>query len=380
MPVLLLAAACNLEPEEIRTETRSEISLPEVAKILSELPLGKEQMQEVHDAVSSSSGNGYDEEYTMKDLFSSPGCGVGEEQTKASGKSYAKPMRELIKAYLESAPQTRAGSSGEDYIATLCGSAAQIYWPYSESWTGEEELPVITFDPGNESSANIGYQIETDASGKRTVKEVIVDENLARTRPVWVVNENEDSGYTSLELLRRQHPEWGEGGNVVVKSGGGSSDLKMLLLKNFCMKRQFDSWFRGASEFFVKCGSFANFKASTEAELRLYSPNITDFMIVVKRNQVGMKIPFNAILVSDWTDQLETVAFMITEDDGGTRTSWKLEATVKVSSKSYGIDIELPYRANDDIVWRGSLSYNFLQKYSGAEQHFGDVDLTFSIE
>ena len=42
------------------------ISVDSVARLLSALPIGTEQVGEVHDAVSSSSANGYDEEYTMK--------------------------------------------------------------------------------------------------------------------------------------------------------------------------------------------------------------------------------------------------------------------------------------------------------------------------
>ena len=46
-----------------------DLTLEEVAQILSSVDLGASQMGEVYDAVSSSTGNGYDEEYTMKDLF-----------------------------------------------------------------------------------------------------------------------------------------------------------------------------------------------------------------------------------------------------------------------------------------------------------------------
>ena len=59
-----------------------------------------------------------------------------------------------------------------------------------------------------------------------------------------------------------------------------------------------------------------DFTATTEAEMKLYVPAVTDFMIVVKRSQVGKPQPFNAVLVSDWTDQMLNCAFLITEDDG----------------------------------------------------------------
>jgi hypothetical protein len=145
------------------------------------------------------------------------------------------------------------------------------------------------------------------------------------------------------------------------------------------MKRNYDSWFAGASEFFVKTGSVEDFTAATEAEMRLYSPSVTDFMIVVKRNQVGKPQPFNAVLVSDWTDQMSSCAFMITEDDGGTRTDWNCTALVRVESKSYGIELKLPFNSRDDIVWRGQLSDRWLEQNSNIVGHFGDVDLTFQI-
>ena len=111
----------------------------------------------------------------------------------------------------------------------------------------------------------------------------------------------------------------------------------------------------------------------------LYSPTVTDFMVVVKRGQVGTPVPFNAVLVSDWTDQLENCAFLITEDDGGTRTTWKCSAMVKINSKSYGFDINIPFNTRDDIVWRGQLSRRFFEANTDVTGHFGDVDLIFEI-
>ncbi|MBP5235414.1 MAG: hypothetical protein J6Z20_05455, partial [Bacteroidales bacterium] len=82
---------------------------------------------------------------------------------------------------------------------------------------------------------------------------------------------------------------------------------------------------------------------------------------------------------SNWTSQLENCAFMITEDDGGTRTSWKTEAEVKIKSKTYGVNVNLPYNSRDDIVWRGHLAAPFLEKYSNVPSRFGDIEITFEI-
>ena len=75
---------------------------------------------------------------------------------------------------------------------------------------------------------------------------------------------------------------------------------------------------------------------------------VTDFMIVVKRNQVGKSIPFNAALV-------------------------------RIASKSYGVELNLPFNSRDDIVWRGHLTNRWLEANSNVVGHFGDVDLTFEI-
>ena len=361
------------------------VSLKEVASILAAVPLQNVHMNEVYTAVRSSSCNGYDEEYTMKNLFERPGAGVGDKVTK--GASIATPLRDLIEAHVRSGAFTKASSSVTDpdaFLSGLTSSDIQIYWPYSEGWGGDD-MPVITFDPENGAETNIGYKLVLKDDGTRQVEEVVVTEEMAESRPVWVVNRNSDAEYTSLEMLRREDPAWGEGGGAIIidpqrtKAVKGENNVRSLVLKDFTMKRNYDSWFAGASEFFVKVGAVEDFTASTEAELKLYSPTVTDFMIVVRRSQIGRSQPFNAVLVSDWTDQMVNCAFMITEDDGGTRTEWNCTALVRISSKSYGVEVKLPFNSRDDIVWRGQLASKWLEATSNMVGHFGDVDLTFEV-
>ena len=366
----------------------SGFDLSSLARMFSALPIDVEQMEEVMDAASSSVGNGYDEEYTMKQLVEAPGCGVGDSPTKAG--SYARPLRDMIAEYLGSG--TKAGAQDvEEYLNALSESELQIYWPYSEDWDGEE-LPIITFDPGYGSEYNYGYKIGRDPNGFRVVDSVYVDENIAREHPVWVINKNDDAGHTPLELYAPSartacsplHPQ----GTVertsktpcLINGSETKSGPRMLYLRSFTMLRQYDSWFRGGSEFFVKCGAVNGFHATTEAEMRLYYPSVTDFMVVVKRKQLGEEIPYNGIIMTDFTNQLENLAFLITEDDGGTQTSWKCSATVKVRSRSYGFDVDIPYNEKDDIVWRGQLSASFFQEADFVTGRFGDVMISFALE
>ena len=401
---LLLLLSCNRIPEPVEDRDNAALPLDQVAQMLSELPMEPVHFREVHRAVSSSSGNGYDEEYMMRDLFASPGRGVGEEYSGKSGNSVGEhskslsdilPLRDLIIQYAENRAATKA--SGFDpglWLESLSSSDIQIYWPYSEDWDGETQ-PVFTYDPGDGSQVGVGWKVDMDERGARSVRKIEVDEKYAAAYPVWVVNRNSDSGYTSLDVMRREHPEWDNGGGALIIGGPVSSrspgvplpeeetkaasSVKTLILKDFTMRRHYDTWLAGGSEFFIKAGSVNDFVASTEAELQLYMPAVTDFMVVVKRKQLGQALPFNTVLVSDWTSQLTQVAFMIVEDDGGSLTQWKCSAVVKVASKSYGFDISLPFNTRDDIVWRGQLSRRYIEATDKIAGHFGDVDITFEV-
>jgi hypothetical protein len=358
-----------LLPEE---SPRSVVMLEDVAQLLSTLPLGVEQMMEVQDAAGASAGNGYDEEYRMQDLFASPGRGVGEgSETKAQ--KYGRPLRDLLREALATKASVNGFTAEGGWLDSLALSDVQIYWPDASGWDGNQ-LPIITYDPGDGASQNEGYELLPDGSTRK----IMVDEPMAAERPVWVVNRNSDADYKSLEMLRREDPSWGQGGGgLIVK--GDEEELRTLVLRSFKALRQYDSWFCGASEFWVKIGAVEDFTAATEPELRLYQPSITDFMLVVRRNQVGLELPVQAILVSEWTQQLSSAAYMMLEDDGGTKTTWKCAAVVRYNSKSYGFELEIPLNSRDDIVWRGALTHAFIEKNSGQPIRFGDVELVLEL-
>ena len=355
-------------------------SLSDVAKILSDLPLETEHLDEVYDAVGSSSGHGYDEEYRLTDLFTAPGAGVGDNGSPTKAEGYKKPLRDLFADYLAQKYGTKAGAADvERYLNALSESDMQIYWPYSESWDGRS-FPIVTFDPGYGAESNYGYEVRIDRSGAHVVDSVLVTEQVAKERPVWVINRNNDAAYTPLELFT---PDTKAGKPDDGKDAGAKEYL--LSIQSIKALRNYDSWFGGASEFFIKSGAVDGFKATKDDDLKNYTPSMTDFMLVVKRSQVGKKIPFNALLLTNFTDQMEKIAFMVIEDDGGTTTSWKFSAVVKYNSKQYGFELEIPYRDKDDVVWRGQLTRNFFQslfdKGGGTlTGRFGDVEITFALE
>lgn len=369
LPLAFIAAACNngtLVPETPEP-VQPVFTMQNIAQMFSSLPLGAQQLDEVYQAACSSSGNGYDEEYTLRSLFQAPGSGVGS--TKASVNLQGVPLKDMITDYLQDKYSTKAGVSDvEKYIDELIESDYQIYWPYSEDWDGET-FPIITFDPGYGAESNYGYRISFTPYGAKVVDSVYVDENVALQQPVWVINKNTDQGFTTMEMLTKQ--------TSYIRGESGSKALK---IKTFNALRNYDSWFGGASEFVIRAGSMDGCKAYSEDDLKKFYPTLTEMAIVVKRKDVGKDISFDSILVGDFTDQLDKIALLLTEDDGGTRTIWKCSTTVKYNSKAYGFDIELPYNDKDDIVWRGTLSADYFKKTKVTKGRFGDVKINFELE
>ena len=255
----------------------------------------------------------------------------------------------------------------------------QIYWPYSEEWNGQD-FPIVTFDPGYGAEANYGYEVRIDSHGAHVVDSVIVTEQVARERPVWVINRNDDAGFTPFELFEESAPT-----KATKDKGKGDENEYILSIRDFKMLRNYDSWFGGASEFFIKTGAVDGFKASKDDDLKNYSPSLTDLMVVIKRSQLNRKVPFNALLLTNFTEQMEKIAFMVIEDDGGTTTSWKCSAVVKYNSKAYGFELDIPYKDKDDIVWRGQLTRNYFDEVFARgggtlTGRFGDVEITFALE
>ena len=374
----LLLTGCEktqLSPvEEPSSPQEPVVQLEDVARVLSGISLEREQLDEVYDAARGSARNGYDEEYRMRELFADPGSGVGSAgSTKAQG--YAHPLRDLLREAVRST-KADAPESADAWLDALSSSDIQLYWPFSESWDGDSR-PVITFDPGGDVGQNEGYLLESD--GKLT--KLLVTEEMARERPVWVVNRNSDAEYKTLELLRREDPSWGQGGGglVITRATQAAKDTRTLVLRSLKARRPHDSWLCGASEYFIKYVSVENVKITKEEDLRLYDATVTDFMVVVRRDEVGQEIPLNTVLVSEWGKQLSSCSMLIVEDDGGTKTSWKCSAMVKYNSKSYGFEVDLPYNQRDDIIWRGPLTKTYVEKYSGISMNYGEVDLVMEL-
>ena len=150
--IMFAADSCEVldnDPDKhVKDEDSTYVGLEEVAEMLALIPLKSSHLNEVHNAVTSSSDNGYDEEYTMKNLFERPGAGVGDLEVR-SGDIYENPLRDLIREHVYGLAATRSGAEGVDpdrFLDELMSSDIQIYWPFSDKWDGDG-MPIITYDP-----------------------------------------------------------------------------------------------------------------------------------------------------------------------------------------------------------------------------------------
>lgn len=353
------------------------LRLEEIAAFLSDAVSDPEVLDEVHSAVAESYSHGYDEEYLFSNVVGCPGRGTGYKGTKADGRSPGALFRNMVATVggQTGFPGTdvKSGIDAGAFMDSLAASDIQIYWPYSERWDGETE-PVVTFDHGEDRDWNYGFILRSDALGNKVVSRVIVDEEYAKDNPVWVVNLNKDRHY--VPLMPAGGAQAASSADIPTRSG---ETIYSLMLRSFTALTNYDCWLAGASEYFIKVGAIENFTASTEAEMALFSPTITDFYIVVRRGEVGVPKEINTIMVSDWTLQMSSIALMIIEDDGGKKTSWDTEIMVKINSKSYGVTLSIPLNTRDDIVWRGSLSSRYLFATDASHTKFNDVLVDIEI-
>jgi len=379
--ILLMSVSCEKETAGVWPDGRPSYDdgiLEEVAVFLSDVVSDSEVLDEVHSAVTESYEGGYDEEYLFSNVVNCPGRGTGFRSVKAEGGYGEGALFRSLVSTLDGRTgfpgvHVKSAGTGKAFLDSLASSDIQIYWPYSENWDGAS-LPVVTFDHGLDKDWNYGFILRKDASGEKLVSRVLVDEAYAKEHPVWVVNLNKDRSYVPLKPSRYVPKD--DGGNLQTKTG---ETIYSLMLRSFTALKNYDCWLAGASEYFIKVGAVENFTASTEAEMELFSPTITDFYIVVRRGEVGEPKEVNTIMVSDWTLQMSSIAFMIIEDDGGKQTSWDTEIIVKVNSKSYGITMSIPLNTKDDIVWRGSLSSRYLFATDASHSKFNDVLLDIEI-
>ena len=82
---------------------------------------------------------------------------------------------------------TPKSGTEEDLLAALIEDGAQVYFPYSEVFTGEIANVTVAFDPVDNADTSTGYYY---SSGDQ-MKEVTVDDDYAYANPTFIVMEDD---------------------------------------------------------------------------------------------------------------------------------------------------------------------------------------------
>ncbi|MDO4715402.1 MAG: hypothetical protein Q4A44_03885 [Bacteroidales bacterium] len=338
--------------------------MEQLARVLSQLPLSLEVLTEVHQAVVTSQDLGLEESYYFQEILGGEASGkiVRGASSKQSllGKLLEKHQSQLV----------RSSNAREQVdLEELANSDVQIYWPYSEDWDGKT-APVITFVPEDDSQMwNYGFVFQ-----KGRIDTIIVTEELAERRPVWVINKA-DLAYKDLPQLAMG--ELAKNNTLYASKTNKTKRLKSAQIRGedyiytvsvgkMMSSRQHDSFWAGGSEYYFLCGSPSNFSLIEGTNRIAFSPKITKFLVYRSRKDIRKKrwVDVNLPLVDEWTDDLTEAAIMLLEEDQGRDKNWDKEVSVNFLGKKYKVSVSLPFNSEDDMLYQNVHHLNYFRSTS----------------
>lgn len=257
------------------------------------------------------------------------------------------------KQYLNSSDYT----AGYDLGAFLIGQDVQVYFPYSEDFTGTIN-PVVTFHPIDNEDVNDGFVLNANGLTYQTVQ---VTDAIAKTRPVFIINFYEGGPV-------------GEGGNsgsggipVEPRGTGGMEDcnippLRMSVqIKELKFMSQWDGIFAGGPDFVFARGELAY--NSTGTQVVTTAPQVR---INMKRSWRGGWRGVNTLWDQRWEfqqtqfEELEQF-FALYEDDSNSSTTVSLGGSVKADVKIPqvgGVEQNISANVSHTITTADQIVYN----------------------
>lgn len=249
-------------------------------------------------------------------------------------------LGELMKQYANT-PDVRSGNEIVALdLSQLEESNLQIYWPYSENWDGVTP-PTITFLPEDEDQEwNIGYFVEDGE-----IDTLLVDEDFAEKRPLWVINLRDT-------IFKEYIPEGISGENQQFAEAAAIGDpVYTTYLGKFMASEQHDAFWAGGSEFVVLVGTPSDFSVSESGRIN-FNSDIVRLPVYRSRKDIRKKrwVDLYQPIVSDWTDDIKEIAFVVVEEDQGSSANETVELSATWLGKEYKFGFSLPTRSRDDII------------------------------
>lgn len=371
---------------------QSSPELARVATLFTSILLDQEVCNEVYNAVSTALNYGLDEEYKFAEIMNPENSKI---TLRSSGSSllYDRISRQLSDGL-------RSGSVEEadknDLLGILSDEQLQIYWPYSEDWDGKS-LPVVTFDPQNGKEWNFGYKQTLLPDGSFRTDTVIIDEDFARSHPVWVINKSNTPyeklpAFSNNEFVANGVLYASEANNRYMERqqnelSAAGDPVYAVKIGRFKAHKNYDDLFNGGSEFVIRMGAMDKFEITSVDDLRRANPYVSMIKVNRSRKDISNKkwADVNAIMISDSKPNDIDIAFMLLEEDQGSERNWETELILKLFSKEYSIKVKLPFKSGDDMIYQTHYSRNFIfstlnYKNGKFVEHKAPGDCFFTME
>ena len=139
----------------------------------------------------------------------------------------------------------------------------EIYWPYSENWDGSS-IPVICYSTPDFKYINedkvMAYKLSKDINGVTSLDSLIIDEEYAKSHPVWVVK-NSEFNISDLDKIFNSEPTSNgihyipRNRNLVKTSkrqsvnSSTNSLVNETKIESIQSNTQHDTWISGGSEY-----------------------------------------------------------------------------------------------------------------------------------
>lgn len=248
----------------------------------------------------------------------------------------------------------------------------QIYWPYSEKWKGQSVVePIISFHPITNDTIGEGFQIVKMSNGKNTIKKIIVNDALAKEKPVWILNINDrgeidDKGnYKAINVGKKVetdkvHPS--------EKSTCGPSNLSVSIgeVKFFT---QYDGLFNGGPEF-----RFFNGSITIDGQGQISGAMPDQFLFGLSRGSIYSWVGCGDLWDSQWEAAKEAQPIAVVEEDARQSLTQSIGGTVKFTLKDAGIEttqtigVQNVVHEDDDVIYVST--YDRCWYYSTAHGSF----------
>lgn len=333
--IAMALTACDKNETVIQTEdlngstyTQEFANIQHLSSILCTISTNIEIVKEVHQSVEKSLDFGLDETMYIDRVMN------------ASSSSKVKSALSENDTLCSSLKKRLIENAENKSLELLSIDGLEVYWPYSENWDGKS-MPVICsvvpdfqYIDGDKVMA---YKLSTSDNGEMTIDSLLVDENYAKTHPVWVVKNSEFS-LSDLDKIFKSEPtskgiSYIPRSKDVMKTPGRqavsaatNSIVSETKIESIQSTVQHDDWLNGGSEYVLYW-----FFPTSSFGIATHQTN----QIQMSRSEISNKtirtLDFDANF--DWFNGQEHNRLKIIEFDPGKDMSFEIKLSTSYHEK-----------------------------------------------